>query len=107
MAELTQLQNLKIWLDIKDSDTSQDAKLQLFLDTAESKIKERRNNLPEEAMEDRWKMKQIEIAVYLFNKQGAEGETTHDENGVKRTYESASVPASMLSDISPIARVVI
>lgn len=106
MAELTQLQTLKIWLDISDSDTSKDAKLQMLLDAAESKIKERRGNLPNEPMESRWNMKQVEIAVYLYNKQGAEGETEHTENGTKRVYESASIPASMLSDISPIARVV-
>lgn len=106
MAELTQLQKLKLWIGMADTDTSHDAQLQMLLDAAESKIKERRGNLPEEPMETRWNMKQLEIAVYLFNKQGAEGETAHDENGVKRSYESASVPASMLSDISPIARVV-
>lgn len=51
-------------------------------------------------------MKQIEIASYLYNKQGAEGETEHNENGVDRKYESASIPESALSDISPVARVV-
>jgi len=106
MAEFTQLEKLKLWLGISNDDSSQDAKLQLFLDTAEAKIKERRNNLPDEPMEDRWKIKQLEIAVYLYNKQGAEGETSHEENGVKREYESASIPESMLSDISPIVRVV-
>lgn len=107
MAALTQLQNFKIWLGMADSDTSKDTQLQIFLDAAESKIKERRNNLPDEDMEPRWNLKQIEIATYLYNKQGAEGETQHIENGTTRTYESASVPASMLADISPIVRVVI
>lgn len=106
MADLSQLQKLKLWLDIPDTDTSQDGKLQLFLDTAESKIKERRGNLPDEPMESRWNIRQIEIAVYLYNKQGAEGESEHDENGVTRKYESASIPNSMLDDISPIVRVV-
>lgn len=107
MAALTQLQNFKIWLGMADSDTSKDTQLQIFLDAAASKIKERRNNLPDEDMEPRWNLKQIEIATYLYNKQGAEGETQHIENGTTRTYESASVPASMLADISPIVRVVI
>jgi hypothetical protein len=106
MADLSQLQRLKLWLEIKDSDTSQDGKLQLFLDAAESKIKEARGNLPEEPMEPRWNLKQIEIAVYLYNKQGAEGEIGHSENGTSRSYESASIPPSILSDISPIVRVV-
>lgn len=44
---------------------------------------------------------QIEIAAYLVNKMGAEGEIAHNENGINRTYESASVPESMLREITP------
>lgn len=44
---------------------------------------------------------QTEIAVYLYNKRGAEGETRHDENGIARSYESASVPDSMLKNVVP------
>ena len=44
---------------------------------------------------------QCEIAVYLINKRGAEGEMSHSENGIARTYENASVPESMLRDITP------
>ena len=44
---------------------------------------------------------QCEIATYLLNKRGAEGETAHSENGVSRSYESADVPESMLMDIIP------
>lgn len=43
----------------------------------------------------------IEIAVYLLNKRGAEGETAHSENGISRTYGSASVPDEMLKKIIP------
>ena len=42
---------------------------------------------------------QCEIAAYLLNKRGAEGETAHSENGINRTYENADVPDSMLSDV--------
>jgi hypothetical protein len=44
---------------------------------------------------------QCDIANYLLNKRGAEGQTGHSENGVNRSYESADVPESMLSEISP------
>lgn len=44
---------------------------------------------------------QCEIAAYLLNKRGAEGQTSHSENGISRTYENADVPASMLSTIVP------
>ena len=44
---------------------------------------------------------QCEIAAYLLNKRGAEGQTAHSENGVNRSYESADVPESMLSEVIP------
>ena len=44
---------------------------------------------------------QCEIACYLLNKRGAEGQTGHSENGVSRSYESADVPESMLSEVIP------
>lgn len=49
----------------------------------------------------RYAMNQVEIAVYLMNKRGGEGETAHGENGVSREYESAGVPESMLKNIVP------
>lgn len=49
----------------------------------------------------KYQNRQLEIALYLYNKQGAEGQLIHSENGISRTYESASVPESMLKDIVP------
>lgn len=48
-------------------------------------------------LESRYDTKQIELAIILFNKRGAEGEDTHNENGVNRKYISeekflASIP---------------
>lgn len=48
---------------------------------------------------------QVEIAGYLLNKRGAEGETAHSENGISRSYESASVPDSMLKNVVPFVSV--
>lgn len=47
---------------------------------------------------------QLEIAAYLLNKRGAEGQTRHTENGIDRTYEAASIPASMLKAVVPFAK---
>lgn len=49
---------------------------------------------------------QIEGAVYLLNKRGAEGETSHSENGVSRTYENADLPDSLINSIVPMCGVV-
>ena len=46
---------------------------------------------------------QMQIAVELFSKMGAEGQTSHNENGVNRTYEAADVSPSLLKRIVPVA----
>ena len=49
---------------------------------------------------------QIEIAAYMLNKRGAEGQLVHTENGITRQYESADVPESMLKSITPFCGVI-
>lgn len=44
---------------------------------------------------------QCEIAAYLMNKRGAEGQTAHTENGINRQYENADIPSSMLKSVTP------
>ena len=47
----------------------------------------------------RYGILQCEIAAYLLNKRGAEGETSHSENGISRSYENADVPESLMSQV--------
>ena len=56
---------------------------------------------------DKYAMLQCEIACYLLNKRGAEGEKSHNENGINRTYESAGIPDSMLDAVTPVCKVVV
>lgn len=53
-----------------------------------------------------YKHLQIEAAVYLLNKRGAEGQVSHSENGISRSYENADLPQSMLDEIVPYGVVV-
>lgn len=55
---------------------------------------------------DKYALLQCEIACYLLNKRGAEGEKAHNENGINRTYESAGIPDSMLDAVIPVCKVV-
>lgn len=48
---------------------------------------------------------QLEIAVYMLNKRGAEQQTSHSENGISRTWGGADVPEELLAAITPYARV--
>lgn len=45
----------------------------------------------------------VEIAAYLLNKRGAEGEIVHLENGVSRHYEDGDIPPTLLRRITPKA----
>lgn len=98
------LEKLKILLDITDD--KKDVLLLTYLDIAEQKLLDRlfpydsEKDLPE-----RYELKQVEIAMYLYNKRGAEGETSHNENGVSRSYESADVPESMMRSVTPFVGV--
>ena len=51
------------------------------------------------AVPGRYENLQCEITVYLIGKRGAEGELIHDENGIKRSYEAAEIPSSMLKRV--------
>ena len=82
--------------------------LNAYLTIAGKKIIERRYPYDDTVTEvpSRYGYLQCEIATYLLNKRGAEGEIAHSENGINRTYESASVPESMLRDVTPICGVI-
>lgn len=101
------LANFKIYLlgsgTPEDELVGQDAFLSFLLTTAGQKILDKLYPFDSTVsiVPTRYNTKQIEIAVYLFNKKGAEGEVTHNENGMNRTYESADVPASLMRGITP------
>lgn len=60
--------------------------------------------IPEDATVPRaYEHIQLQIAVELFAKMGAEGQTAHNENGVNRSYESADISPSLLKRIVPVA----
>lgn len=85
-----------------------DGVLTVYLSLAEQKILGRLYpfGIPEGAkMPERYQGLQCEIACYLLNKRGAEGQTSHSENGISRQYESGSVPESMLFDVVPFVGV--
>ena len=45
---------------------------------------------------------QMRIAIELFSKMGAEGQTEHAENGITRKWEAADVSPSLLRTIVPV-----
>lgn len=101
---MTQLERLKIRITEKTNDVE----LEDILESAKAVILSRRfpfGDQPAE-IEDKYKDLQIRIAVEMYSKRGAEGETSHSENGVSRSYASASVSEDLLKEITPKAGVV-
>jgi hypothetical protein len=101
---MTQLERLKIRIP----ENNNDLELEEFLESAKAIILSRRFPFGEQPLEieERYKDLQIRIAVELYNKQGVEGQTAHSENGVSRSYASASVSEELLREITPKAGVV-
>lgn len=101
---MTQLERLKIRI----TENATDAELEDILESAKAVILSRRFPFMEwpTELEDRYKDLQIRIAVEMFSKRGAEGETSHSENGVSRSYASASVSEDLLREITPRGGVV-
>lgn len=101
---MTQLERLKIRIPEKVIDEE----LEDILESAKAVILSRRfpfGEQPQE-VEDRYKDLQIRIAVEMYNKRGVEGQTAHSENGVSRSYSSASVSEELLREITPKVGVV-
>ena len=103
MTQTEKLQLLKAM--VGESDTEE--VLLAYLNIAGHKIMNRAYPYGTEETEVpvRYEFLQCEIAAYLLNKRGAEGQTSHSENGISRSYESADVPESMLGAITPFCGV--
>lgn len=85
-----------------------EALLEDCLMSAEAAIMTRRfpyGNWPEE-IEPRYRDLQVRIALDLYNRIGAEGQTAHSENGISRTWDSSWISEELLSEVVPLCGVV-
>lgn len=102
MTDGEKLEILRNMLD--DSDTTSDEVAESYLAAAEKAV----INLAypygdgSEVMPEKYDYEQIEIACYMLNKRGAEGEKEHIEGGTHRTYESGDIPTSIKTRIVPM-----
>jgi hypothetical protein len=103
MTQTEKLQLLKAM--VGESDTEE--VLLAYLNIAGNKIINRAYpyGTDETEVPTRYDFLQCEIAAYLLNKRGAEGQTGHSENGISRSYESADVPESLIGAVTPMVGV--
>lgn len=76
-------------------------KCQFYLDSAADIINIIRDT---GKVEPKYHNIQIKMAIELYNKQGAEGQTSHSENGISRVYSSSDISDALLSQITPVGR---
>ena len=103
---MTQTEKLTLLKAMVGSSDTDDVLL-AYIDIAGGKIINRAYPYDPEVTEvpKRYEFLQCEIAAYLLNKRGAEGQTGHSENGISRSYESADVPESLLGAVTPMVGV--
>ncbi len=101
---MTQLERLKIRIP----EEVIDVELEDILESAKAVILSRRFPFGEQPteIEPKYNDLQIRIAVEMYNKRGVEGQTSHSENGVSRSYASANVSEDLLKEITPKVGVV-
>ena len=98
---------LKTQLQAMDVYIPNDSLLDLEIKSAIGAINRCRRFTPKDEIlyDEYYEDKIIPLAIAGFLKSGAEGEVTHTENGVNRTYGvDGKYPKSMLQDIVPLAK---
>ena len=88
-------------------DTASDELLSYLLEQAEGICLNRRYpfGCPEGAtLSPLHEQIQLRVAVEIFSKMGAEGQTQHSENGLTRTWEAGDISPSLLRLITPVCR---
>ena len=109
MTEVEKLTLLRAMVGTPNTDENwSDDVLTSYLNIAGRKIINRAYPYNDEVTEvpRRYGYLQCEIANYLLNRRGSEGQLAHTENGISRSYASADVPESMLSEVIPYCGVI-
>lgn len=98
----TMLKTFKTLVEVKDD--TEDEVLTVYLNLAKQAVLNKLfpygNGI--EMIPRKYEANVLQIAVYLYNRQGSEGEISHSENGINRSYESANIPAAYFNDIVPM-----
>ena len=96
---MDKLAMLKVMVGASDSDEV----LSTYLSLAGNKIIRKAYPYDNTIIEvpPQYELLQVEIACYMLNKRGAEGETQHNENGINRSYENADIPNSLMNQVVP------
>lgn len=92
---------------IEDDETPEDEVVGAYLNLAENAMLKRLYpfDTTQRTLPTQYDMDQCELAVRMFSRRGAEGETSHNENSIDRTYDSVN-DEDILSRLVPFAKVI-
>lgn len=109
MDQETLLQVYKRRIEDPDLELPSDELLEDILDTAKMLILNKRypfrdppvddENVP--ILEDKYQVVQLNIAIEIYNKIGAEGQRVHGENAIDREYASGFISPEHLKSVVP------
>ena len=109
MTEQEKLDNLRVMCGMSASEIP-DTTLTIYLGNAKNIILRKAYPLVADfaamALPVKYESLQVEIANELVLKRGAEGEVSHNENGVNRSYENGGISSFLLDQIVPCTRVI-
>lgn len=91
-------------LKLRIPEESNDELLFDILESAKNLILLKRYPFTEETpleLENKYTELQLQIAIRMYNKIGAEGETAHTESGVSRSYGSSAEYEDLLARVIP------
>lgn len=96
---MSQIEKIRLKVLGNALDSSQDDLLKEYLDDAQEFILDiaHLDTIPEKLLRT-----QVELAIIYYNKQGIEGQTSHSEGGISRTFED--IPESILKKIKSCRR---
>lgn len=101
------LRRLKVRLGIKD-DTENEL-LEVLIEDASNTITsilyKAYPTIPNDVDLTRYQSQIIAVAIEMYNKQGAEGQIQHSENGINRSWNNADFSLQALKGVSPLAYV--
>lgn len=105
MTEDEKIAMLRVLCDIP-ADEMPDSSLIVYLGLAKSLVMRRLYQFVTDSFEElsfpaKYDNLQVQIANEMILRRGAEGETSHKEDGVDRSYENAGVSESLLKQIRP------
>lgn len=106
---MAMLDDVKMLIDpVKVWTPEEEAQLDMLLRFAAAKILNHcyPYNLDVTEVPVRYQTVQVRIAVELYSKMGAEGQTSHSENGISRAWDSADVAQGLLNEITPFVGVI-